>query len=662
MAAPNLLVVDAKGGGTARVYMLRGGLFAEAIGGSLSGGKIDTGGTLAYLRNAAVRFRGRLYCTLGGIVYRYNEDTNVWDVDLDFRPGSPWSRDIKSDATQNARHSGLHVYAVGTNQYMAVWYYDQFNVISVNYTDGRGQWFVSAAPSGVSACIPDSSFDYNGNLYMRSSPDQGTNTCVYMTPGGSVIAQNSLQNNRKHGCFFLLDDRLFYIAPWWGGSGFLSNFVEELVLGSWVARLTGSVPFGTDGEGNCDSMKIGDEVFVFGPYDSAGGNADGLACHRMYVGAPGGAIQTQDVSNPVVPAVIRHGGATIGDVSAYRCWCFVDNETTPGSPVGYVMFQSGDASEAVTLFQFNGAAAEMSVVGTPAADGDFGFGSNPFGGGHTLNGKAGSTPLVTGKIKRSDQGTQGLKFQYEVYGDPTRLDHGAVAGGPFEEGETIQGGTSLATATMDLVGSTGLYVKLEDVQGGPFQPGEVITQTSGAATGATATLEHVLAHGAVSGGPFEVGESILGSISLATAVITEVDVGLIKVDTVVGGPFQSGETITQTTGINSGANGVLSAGPAGSTGGLADKVVRFRYFLGAGSTGQGVPSTGLCTLIPGTLVGGGALQSGNTEIGGLLADDATREVSAPAQAIVTRTVEWDFLGDGVPEGLLQRVQLEVSRP
>lgn len=80
----------------------------------------------------------------------------------------------------------------------------------------------------------------------------------------------------------------------------------------------------------------------------------------------------------------------------------------------------------------------------------------------------------------------------------TTLVHGAVTGGPFNVGATLQGGSSGATAVVNYAAATGAYVT--SILGGPFTPTEVITQINGANVGAFATLttqEDAVTHQAV---------------------------------------------------------------------------------------------------------------------------------------------------------------------
>jgi hypothetical protein len=116
--------------------------------------------------------------------------------------------------------------------------------------------------------------------------------------------------------------------------------------------------------------------------------------------------------------------------------------------------------------------------------------------------------------------------------------------------------------------------------------------------------------------------------------------------------------LTNATGAWTNGQGFATVGGPGgsatqnavSTGGAADKTVVARFFLGPGNTGAGVPITGIATIVPGSVTGGGgAVESGNSIIN-LTADGRTF------------TFEWDFLTDGVPQALIDNVELFITRP
>jgi hypothetical protein len=163
----------------------------------------------------------------------------------------------------------------------------------------------------------------------------------------------------------------------------------------------------------------------------------------------------------------------------------------------------------------------------------------------------------------------------------------------------------------------------------------------------------VVPHGAISPGggaaQFDVGETLTSSSGgSATILESKPTTGEVRLFDVTG-TFLNGDTLTMTTGPNSGANATQSAA---SSGGLADKTVRFRYFLDNTRT-LGVPATGICTLVPGSNNKGSIV--GN-EVQGLIAEYLLGINPG------TIDVEWDFLTDGVAEAAVAAVKLEVVRP
>jgi hypothetical protein len=74
----------------------------------------------------------------------------------------------------------------------------------------------------------------------------------------------------------------------------------------------------------------------------------------------------------------------------------------------------------------------------------------------------------------------------DTFNNRTTLLHGVVTAGPFEFGAAILGGTSGATAVVQITTADALYVN--SVAGGPFTPGETLTQTNLPNAGANAVL------------------------------------------------------------------------------------------------------------------------------------------------------------------------------
>lgn len=166
-------------------------------------------------------------------------------------------------------------------------------------------------------------------------------------------------------------------------------------------------------------------------------------------------VSPRGYSAGVTGLVVRcsaHGDATVVAHNAVAGPGFTVGETVTGSVSGATGIVIGDgAAEGLYLRTVTGAFQ----------------GDDASGGPDTLTGGGSGSTTVADTVLR----------------------HTApVAAGPFEVGQTVQGGTSLATGVVTVLGIAGELVKVDSVAGGPFQIGEVITQTTGPNAGANATL------------------------------------------------------------------------------------------------------------------------------------------------------------------------------
>ena len=146
-----------------------------------------------------------------------------------------------------------------------------------------------------------------------------------------------------------------------------------------------------------------------------------------------------------------------------------------------------------------------------------------------------------------------------------------------------------------------------------------------------------------SGPAFTEGLVVTQAPSGATATVLFQSATELWVTQDSGTAWVNGQAIT-----DSGAGSAVQNGA--QAGGAADKTVVARFHLGAGQTAIGVPITGICTVVPGSVTGGGgAVEVGNT-ITNVTADGRTF------------SFEWDFLADGIPQASIANVQVFISRP
>jgi hypothetical protein len=211
----------------------------------------------------------------------------------------------------------------------------------------------------------------------------------------------------------------------------------------------------------------------------------------------------------------------------------------------------------------------------------------------------------------------------------------------------------VVAASPQLTGASGVPVAFygggEAINGlGTSSSPLVTTSPDGATQGADGVVVSfraygdplVVPHGAVTG-TFSVGEVATQVPSGATGTILRVGANEVWL-TNAAGSWTDTQTFT-TAGGSAAQNGA-------ATGGASDKTVEARYFLGPGSTGLGVPITGIATIVPGSVTGGGgAVESGNSII----------NVTADGR---TYSFEWDFLTDGVPQALIDHLELFITRP
>ena len=147
-----------------------------------------------------------------------------------------------------------------------------------------------------------------------------------------------------------------------------------------------------------------------------------------------------------------------------------------------------------------------------------------------FDGVAATSPSVVDN-ETLDVTTPAGKIKLNVAQVCVKLTHGGSAGGPFQVGETVTGGTSASTAVVREVDGGDAYL-LVDTWSGVFTDGETLT---GGTSTATATLTATVAL------PFQVAETVTGVTSAETATVDSL--APLKVSS-PSGPFTAGEEIT----------------------------------------------------------------------------------------------------------------------
>jgi hypothetical protein len=337
------------------------------------------------------------------------------------------------------------------------------------------------------------SIAYKGVVYFKDQSTSGSNDSLFYAfdPVTLAISFSSyapfFQRSLGADALFTIGKRLFYVTS---DQATNNAQVIEFVAGSWVglgalAGLTKWRP--SSSQARRAWFPISDtKTLLIGPGLSTGAASavwDGVIATLAEIVA--GTITFTDVTDPVIPSFLR-GPSSVGAgaiFGVYGCQQVIDNELTPGTPQFFMYFNPSVYStnnNQWSLWQITDETAEMQLVETTEVNGDFSMPYSRPSGSQWSHYPTGLRIM----IRDNAQGTGGALITYRCNGDPLVVNHGAVAGGPFEAGETMTS-SSGGSATIDLVPS-GTQVQLVAVTG-TFLAGDTLTQTTGAAAGANAT-------------------------------------------------------------------------------------------------------------------------------------------------------------------------------
>lgn len=695
---PDFLVMRTRHNDPALAGVMRGGTIFEQIGQDLNGCDASLAGNL-YFVNGFVRFAGRWWCQSRSRVYYYDVDMKRWVISLDANGHGLSAIQQPYSASSYGYFSGLFIANTATND-RAMYYcysggtstwaqqYWRYDPTLDRMSGIQGAWNRTQNPGGYSVAHTRAQHAFfHGLSFGRSWNASQSGATGRHDLGGTIINSPvaSPSRNLCHSSIFSLDDRVFLIGPNIGNSsGFANvNNVEEFALGAWNHRdqdgwthnFNGDTDgiTGRDGPNALGILRLGDAAYIFG-----GGNnlstatADsGLLCIKITIPTPGGATVKTDLTDPVIPASLRPliGGSSLG-ATALHCVIagFVDDQTDPENPVGYVIWSPqpmlGNVQPS-TLFRFNGEGVPMTQIGVIQGDSRFAYPDAPTGSGAYFYAPPSSNPLLDGYLQSvGEAGSLGVKLNYRLAGDPmllecvdndVRLTHGVVTAGPFVVGELVTSTADGATGTVTAVNANDVVVSPNYVDGQPgFRGADVIT---GGTSGASAIL-NVPYDPPEAGGPFQVAEviTLTRQITARTATVVTVNPTDLEVSaptarfdygTVIGGtsgtraPFQHkaehaagrfvlGETVT---GGTSGATGEIDR--------INDTSVELGATSGtfqAGETITGGTSGAtrvLSSFLLLGLVNNGPIQIGETITGG----------TSGATGVVTRAREnWNGYG------------------
>ena len=580
MAVPDFLCARARLNNTQGGTMLGGAIF-EQIGQDLGSHDATMAGQILYA-SSICRFAGRWWMVGRSKIYVYNPDYGRWDTHLTPNGMNLATTDEPYNGVNNQydTHSGLYIAnSSSSNRALIYCYVSDATFRSVFWqldptgNGGEGTWSRLKGAGSMSQPNQVSRlYFYKGVAYGRAFMNNQSGADVRLQLGQTVTGTASV-NSFPHSTHFSLDDRLFQMAPRGSttGSGSANTeSIEELISGSWHQRFDPQLPapgswvhnFLTDGNGQANRnfagclgvLRLGDAAYVFG-----GGNDinttkgdGGLMCLKLTIPTPGGPVVKTDITDPVIPAALRPNDAgTPFDPYGAVFHCFVDDQTDPANPVGYVVYSDQLMFSNVggsTLYQFNGELAEMTIPAVVAGDSRFAYPDAFEGAGAYLGAPPTSEPLLEGYLQGTGKkSTTGVRLQYKVAGDPLllefadndlRLKHGVATGGPFVVGETITGAISLEVGIVTVVNAQDVevaYLPPPPPNGADigFHGGEILT---GGTSGATAILN--ISHTpAFVGSVFQVGEVIeladLGSDRSTVVAVNAEDLEVSQIATSV---------------------------------------------------------------------------------------------------------------------------------
>lgn len=596
--------------GTGQVQELRGGAVTETIGPTTAAS--GTLGPLQQYTNFVARQAGKLWTINGAnpaTIDYYDPDTDSW-VTVHTITGT-------TAATINCGLRGFEaVTGIDGRLYLVAIHKDFTNnrVVFIRLDDTGA---VTEFPGAAIANIDSDSYDgqpiaYKNKLYFFAGtggasgdpdrfcsfePSVGTIATYAFPPAGSDNTTNPVDWQRL--IYFSHDDRLFMIA---GNKDNHDAYTWEFKFGGWVAHTGVNTRHFFQNQNSqywyATAFYYRGAAYLFYRTTTGGAITDqnsGISCWKSYVPSAGANPIASYITDPVIPASMRAGQNIIGDSRHYGLWSFVDDQTDPANPVPYIIFVPDiEIPGSASLFRFSKPSNDPSINDEPELE-------------------------YLGEIPANTQ----YAFPDTYWG----------AGAYLNGRETANAKLVTTQILGSQKGTQGVLIDFR-AYGDPL----VVPHN----TVSTPTI-----------GPFEAGETVTSSSGgSATILESRPTTGEIRLFNVTGN-FNNGDTLTQTTGTNVGTTAIQNAD---SSGGLADKTVRFRYFLN-GSRSLGTPSTGICTLVVGTNTDGTLIKSpGADEIQNLKAEHLL-DVNAG-----TFQVEWDFLADGIAEAATASIKAEIVRP
>jgi hypothetical protein len=449
MAIPNIYFHHNQGNGAPQVFELVGGISLSQIGSDIATGLEATGSFP--VTNSILEFKGKRYCWHNASIYEENTGgSGNWGV----------VRTLSGVTTEVDQHSGLHL-AYRSDQPIMIGLTNAAGGSCVGFRFDGSTWTEVSGPIG-SLNGPGKAYVHNNVLYQNRwggvhTYDPATDTL------GTVSGVGGTFTPARDFCSF--NGKLY-------AGGFTTDTAAnpaglfELQESGFVS--VGTMPdhqMGTNGEDSAPVLFSPDnESLVLIISGETLSNVDGDQAFRIQ--NPGTGSQTiTNITDPVIPAQFRPGGASAVEFSHYYVVTDTQNSSSPTSPDFYFFRTNNKASSTFGTYQWQGYSTTMSFLGIgpswqfkPSECKRGGQGRLSAGANATSTNKVYAeleTPVVSSTLG-------GMDISFRVYGTDTGLtatvyfsldqetpDTQATLVGTVSGGSASRSGNTITNVTAD---------------------------------------------------------------------------------------------------------------------------------------------------------------------------------------------------------------------
>lgn len=475
---PYLASLVCAAGGQVKVGRLVDGHIFTQIGGDVG---TDQRETVGYVdgpipTNYVAKFNGELYTCARDKIYKYNLDTDAWDVVYTY---PSWS-----SVYGGSSHTGLYVVEIdGTNCLCQIGYnaatvgvllkFDGTTWTNTTLTDypgynlgvahGHGIIFQNVLFWSIGAGV--AAFDFSRPSYRVIGIGQGSTGEVFNTLATS---------------FFVLKNRLYMIGQR-SSDATLPLRIWRYDVGYFrtLQLLTDVVPYvgpQADYRHRPISFTVGDTAYAFNWGSTVGsGSGSRLFCLKMTLNLSN-TFDVVDISSTVF------AGTRLASLAATFSYCTVwsvavDSESDPANPDVDLWFAHAwkdVAGQVWEHYKWNGE-NPLTYGGMIGSSYGYAMPNLPLGAASAIWTKQTLGIMAT---TRREPTVGGMKYTFKAYGDPTVLYHGTVTG-TFVAGAIVTGSESGATATIVRVNSTAKTLEVGGVSVTPFVAADNLSTPGG---------------------------------------------------------------------------------------------------------------------------------------------------------------------------------------